>query len=69
MGRPVELAPAEFVDLPSPANCEIVVEGLLHPGATEVDEPIFLSPDAYNAVYHLSATMNELLDQEAWPRG
>lgn len=43
--------------------------GELHPGATEVDEPIFLSPDAYNAVYHLSATMNELLDPEAWPRG
>jgi UbiD family decarboxylase len=40
MGAPLELAPAEFVDLPIPAHCEIVIEGVMHPGDFESEGPL-----------------------------
>ncbi len=40
MGRPIELTEAEFVSLPIPANAEIVIEGLLHPGDNELEGPL-----------------------------
>jgi UbiD family decarboxylase len=40
MGRPIELTQAEFVSLPIPARAEIVIEGLLHPAATEMEGPL-----------------------------
>jgi len=40
MGRPVELAPAETVSLPIPAQAEIVIEGLLHPGNDALEGPL-----------------------------
>jgi UbiD family decarboxylase len=40
MGRPVELTTAEFVSLPIPARAEIVIEGLAHPGDTEMEGPL-----------------------------
>lgn len=40
MGRPVELTPAEFVDLPIPAHCEIAIEGILRPGESEAEGPL-----------------------------
>ncbi len=40
MGRAVELAPAEFVDLPIPAHCEIAIEGVLHPGELAPEGPL-----------------------------
>jgi UbiD family decarboxylase len=40
MGHPLELTQAEFVSLPIPARAEIVVEGLLHPGDTEMEGPL-----------------------------
>src|SRR5262249_32614906 len=32
MGRGVELTEADYVSLPIPANAELVIEGVLHPG-------------------------------------
>jgi 4-hydroxy-3-polyprenylbenzoate decarboxylase len=40
MGRPVELTNAEFVDLPIPAHCEIVIEGILRPGEFAPEGPL-----------------------------
>jgi 4-hydroxy-3-polyprenylbenzoate decarboxylase len=40
MGRPVELAEAELVDLPIPAHAEIVIEGVLHPSDVELEGPL-----------------------------
>jgi 4-hydroxy-3-polyprenylbenzoate decarboxylase len=40
MGRPVELTEAEHVSLPIPANAELVIEGLLHDGDTELEGPL-----------------------------
>ena len=40
MGRPVELTEAEHVSLPIPANAELVIEGLLHEGDTEMEGPL-----------------------------
>jgi len=40
MGRPVELTEAEYVGLPIPANAELVVEGLLHPGDSAMEGPL-----------------------------
>jgi len=40
MGRPVELTEAEHVSLPIPANAELVIEGLLHDGDTEMEGPL-----------------------------
>ena len=40
MGRGVELTEAEFVSLPIPANAELVIEGLLHPGDMEDEGPL-----------------------------
>jgi 4-hydroxy-3-polyprenylbenzoate decarboxylase len=40
MGRPVELTAAEYVSLPIPARAELVIEGLLHPGDTELEGPL-----------------------------
>jgi 4-hydroxy-3-polyprenylbenzoate decarboxylase len=40
MGRAVELTPAEFVDLPIPAHCEIAIEGVLHPGEFAPEGPL-----------------------------
>src|SRR4051795_11555933 len=40
MGRPVELTEAEHVSLPIPANAELVIEGLLHPGDSEEEGPL-----------------------------
>jgi UbiD family decarboxylase len=40
MGRGVELTEAECVSLPIPANAELVIEGLLHPGDSEEEGPL-----------------------------
>lgn len=40
MGRPVELARAETVDLPMPARAELVVEGIVRQGDTEIEGPL-----------------------------
>jgi 4-hydroxy-3-polyprenylbenzoate decarboxylase len=40
MGRPVELTEGEFVRLPIPANAELVIEGLLHPGDVAPEGPL-----------------------------
>jgi UbiD family decarboxylase len=40
MGRPIELTTAEYVSLPIPADAEIVIEGLLHPGDAELEGPL-----------------------------
>jgi 4-hydroxy-3-polyprenylbenzoate decarboxylase len=40
MGRPVELTRGVAVGLPIPARAEIVIEGLLHPGDTEMEGPL-----------------------------
>src|SRR5262249_33616471 len=40
MGRGVELTEAEYVGLPVPANAELVIEGLLHPGDSEEEGPL-----------------------------
>jgi len=40
MGRPVELATADCVSLPIPAQAEIVIEGLAHPGDLEMEGPL-----------------------------
>jgi UbiD family decarboxylase len=40
MGRPVELTEGEYVSLPIPANAELVIEGLLHPGDVEAEGPL-----------------------------
>lgn len=40
MGRPVELTKAEYVSLPIPANAELVIEGVLHPGDLEPEGPL-----------------------------
>src|SRR5262249_17106072 len=40
MGRAIELAPAEYVSLPIPANAELVIEGLLHPGDEAMEGPL-----------------------------
>src|SRR5215510_3045096 len=40
MGRGVELTEADCVSLPIPANAELVIEGLLHPGDTEEEGPL-----------------------------
>ena len=40
MGRPIELTEAEHVSLPIPAHAELVIEGLLHPGDTEMEGPL-----------------------------
>jgi len=40
MGAPAQLTEAEFVNLPIPALCEFVVEGVLHPGDLEPEGPL-----------------------------
>src|SRR3954447_5190192 len=40
MGQGVELTEAEYVSLPIPANAELVIEGLLHPGDSEEEGPL-----------------------------
>jgi len=40
MGRPIELTEAEHVGLPIPARAELVIEGLLHAGDTEMEGPL-----------------------------
>jgi 4-hydroxy-3-polyprenylbenzoate decarboxylase len=40
MGRPVEITDAEFVNLPIPAQAELVVEGVLHSGNSEMEGPL-----------------------------
>ena len=40
MGHGVELTEAEYVSLPIPANAELVIEGLLHPGDSEEEGPL-----------------------------
>ena len=40
MGRPIEVIEAEYVSLPIPAHAELVVEGLLHAGDTEMEGPL-----------------------------
>ncbi len=40
MGRGVELTEAEYVSLPIPANAELVIEELLHPGDVEEEGPL-----------------------------
>ncbi len=40
LGEPLRLTDGVAVDLPIPANAEIVIEGLLHPGQTEAEGPL-----------------------------
>lgn len=40
MGRPIELAEAEFVSLPIPANAELVIEGVMHADDRELEGPL-----------------------------
>src|SRR5262249_5003499 len=40
MGRGVELTDGEFVSLPIPANAELVIEGVIHPGDVEPEGPL-----------------------------
>ena len=40
MGRPIELTEAEYVSLPIPAHAELVIEGVLHAGDTEMEGPL-----------------------------
>jgi 4-hydroxy-3-polyprenylbenzoate decarboxylase len=40
MGRAVELTEGEFVGLPIPANAELVIEGVMHPGDVEPEGPL-----------------------------
>lgn len=40
MGRPVELTEGVAGSLPIPARAEIVIEGMLHPGDTEMEGPL-----------------------------
>ena len=40
MGRAVELTEGEFVSLPIPANAELVIEGVMHPGDVEPEGPL-----------------------------
>jgi UbiD family decarboxylase len=40
MGHAVELTDAEYVRLPIPANAELVIEGVLHPGDLEPEGPL-----------------------------
>jgi 4-hydroxy-3-polyprenylbenzoate decarboxylase len=40
MGRPIELTQAEHVSLPIPAHAELVIEGHVHPGDTEMEGPL-----------------------------
>ena len=40
MGRPIELTEAEHVSLPIPAHAELVIEGLVHAGDTEMEGPL-----------------------------
>lgn len=40
MGRGVALTAADYVSLPIPADAELVIEGLLHPGETEEEGPL-----------------------------
>jgi 4-hydroxy-3-polyprenylbenzoate decarboxylase len=40
MGRPVELSSGVAGSLPIPARAEIVIEGVLHPGDTEMEGPL-----------------------------
>ncbi len=40
LGRAVELTEGEYVSLPIPANAELVIEGLLHPGDVEPEGPL-----------------------------
>src|SRR5260370_45456 len=47
MGHPLELTQAEFVSLPIPARAEIVIEGLLHAGDTEMEGPLGEFTGAY----------------------
>jgi 4-hydroxy-3-polyprenylbenzoate decarboxylase len=39
LGRPMELVPAQVVDLPYPAHAEIVMEGIIHPDAMKPEGP------------------------------
>jgi 4-hydroxy-3-polyprenylbenzoate decarboxylase len=40
MGHPIELTEAEHVSLPIPAHAELVIEGLVHAGDTEMEGPL-----------------------------
>jgi 4-hydroxy-3-polyprenylbenzoate decarboxylase len=40
MGAPVELTDGEYVSIPIPARAEMVIEGLVHPGDTEIEGPL-----------------------------
>jgi len=39
LGEPVEMVPCETIDLPVPADAEIVIEGKIKPGVRDVDGP------------------------------
>ena len=40
LGEPVQLTDGVVVDLPIPANAEIVIEGFIHPGQLEAEGPL-----------------------------
>ncbi len=49
-GAPIEVVKAETVDLPVPANAEIVIEGTIHPKERKMEGPLGEYPGYYGSV-------------------
>jgi 4-hydroxy-3-polyprenylbenzoate decarboxylase len=60
LGKPVELVKATSIDLLVPADAEIVIEGEIYPGETDVEGPFgefagYMGPVAHKPVAHITA--------------
>lgn len=60
LGRPVELVKATSIDLLVPADAEIVIEGEIYPGETDLEGPFgefagYMGPVAQKPVAHITA--------------
>ncbi len=58
--KPVQLVKARSIELLVPADCEIVIEGEIYPGETDVEGPFgeftgFMAPVAQKPVAHITA--------------
>jgi len=49
-GQPIDVVKAETVDLPVPANAEIVIEGTIHPKERKMEGPLGEYPGYYGGV-------------------
>jgi 4-hydroxy-3-polyprenylbenzoate decarboxylase len=49
-GAPIDIVKAETVDLPVPANAEIVIEGTIHPKERKMEGPLGEYPGYYGSV-------------------